>query len=283
VEDVMSKIEKEIKILDIEIEQLKRKLDILGANLKNDGIQKIYVYDLPSIYARFYDCMMQLDKCSKPYDIEICKNKLKTLFLEIDNLLTKKQQENLFTAIGYKHLKDILSISDINRFKNVLSTSEVIKIIKQFSINPNKWIRLRETNGKTTITIKHILNEELQAEYGTKMQPVLETEMEVPSIESGNAILEQLGFSFRNYQEKKRTTYVLDNTEIDIDSWPLIPPYLEIEGESDEQINKIVQKLELSYKEMVSCNTAEVYKKYGIDIYQFRELRFEEKNKGLEL
>ncbi|MBF0979636.1 MAG: CYTH domain-containing protein [Clostridiales bacterium] len=279
----MSKIEKEIKILDIEIEQLKRKLDILGANLKNDGIQKIYVYDLPSIYARFYDCMMQLDKCSKPYDIEICKNKLKTLFLEIDNLLTKKQQENLFTAIGYKHLKDILSISDINRFKNVLSTSEVIKIIKQFSINPNKWIRLRETNGKTTITIKHILNEELQAEYGTKMQPVLETEMEVPSIESGNAILEQLGFSFRNYQEKKRTTYVLDNTEIDIDSWPLIPPYLEIEGESDEQINKIVQKLELSYKEMVSCNTAEVYKKYGIDIYQFRELRFEEKNKGLEL
>lgn len=279
----MSKIEKEIKILDIEIEQLKRKLDILGANLKNDGIQKIYVYDLPSIYARFYDCMMQLDKCSKPYDIEICKNKLKTLFLEIDNLLTKKQQENLFTAIGYKHLKDILSISDINRFKKVLSTSEVIKIIKQFSINPNKWIRLRETNGKTTITIKHILNEELQAEYGTKMQPVLETEMEVPSIESGNAILEQLGFSFRNYQEKKRTTYVLDNTEIDIDSWPLIPPYLEIEGESDEQINKIVQKLELSYKEMVSCNTAEVYKKYGIDIYQFRELRFEEKNKGLEL
>ena len=279
----MSKIEKEIKILDIEIEQLKRKLDILGANLKNDGIQKIYVYDLPSIYARFYDCMMQLDKCSKPYDIEICKNKLKTLFLEIDNLLTKKQQENLFTAIGYKHLKDILSISDINRFKNVLSTSEVIKIIKQFSINPNKWIRLRETNGKTTITIKHILNEELQAEYGTKMQPVLETEMEVPSIESGNAILEQLGFSFRNYQEKKRTTYVLDNTEIDIDSWPLIPPYLEIEGESDEQINKIVQKLELSYKEMVSCNTAEVYKKYGIDIYQFRALRFEEKNKGLEL
>lgn len=275
----MSKIEKEIKILDIEIEQLKRKLDILGANLKNDGIQKIYVYDLPSIYARFYDCMMQLDKCSKPYDIEICKNKLKTLFLEIDNLLTKKQQENLFTAIGYKHLKDILSISDINRFKNVLSTSEVIKIIKQFSINPNKWIRLRETNGKTTITIKHILNEELQAEYGTKMQPVLETEMEVPSIESGNAILEQLGFSFRNYQEKKRTTYVLDNTEIDIDSWPLIPPYLEIEGESDEQINKIVQKLELSYKEMVSCNTAEVYKKYGIDIYQFRELRFEKKIK----
>lgn len=279
----MSKIEKEIKVLDIETEQLKSKLESLGAILKNDGIQKIYVYDLPSIYSRFYDCMMQLDKCSKPYDIDICKSKLRTLFMEIDNLTTKEQQDSMFNAIGHKHLNDILSIHDINRLKDILSTSDVVKMIKHFGINPNKWVRLRETNGKVTITIKHILNQELQAEYGTKMQPVLETEMEVPSIESGNAILEQLGFSFRNYQEKKRTTYILEGTEVDIDSWPLIPPYLEIEGESDEEIEKIVKRLELSSKETVSCNTAEVYKKYGMDIYQFRELRFNEKDKGIEI
>ena len=53
----------------------------------------------------------------------------------------------------------------------------------------------------------------------------------------------------------------------------MIPPYAEIEGESDEQIDKIVQRLNLSDKEIVSCNTSEVYKKYGIDIYQYRELR----------
>ena len=249
----MSKIEKEVKVLDIEIEQLKKKLESLGAVLKNDGIQKIYVYDLPSIYSRFYDCMMQLEKCSKPYDIEVCKSKLRTLFLEIDNLMTLEQQESTFNAIGYKHLNDTLSIQDVDRLKETLSKSEIVRLVKQFGINPNKWVRLRETNGKTTITIKHILNEKLQAEFGTKMQPVLETEMEVPSIESGNAILEQLGFSFRNYQEKKRTTYVLDNTEVDIDSWPLIPPYLEVEGESDEQIDSIVRKLALSGKEIVSC------------------------------
>lgn len=189
--------------------------------------------------------------------------------MEIDNLTTKEQQDSMFNAIGHKHLNDILS------------TLDVVKTIKQFGINPNKWVRLREINGK--VTIKHILKQELQAEYGTKMQPVLETEMEVPSIESGNAILEQLGFSFRNYQEKKRETYILEGTEIDIDSWPLIPPYLEIEGESDEEIEKIMKRLELSSKEIVSCNTAEVYKKYGMDIYQFRELRFNEKDKGIEI
>ena len=279
----MSKIEKEVKILNIEIVQLKKKLESLGAVLKNDGIQKIYVYDLPSIYARFYDCLMQLEKCSKPYDIEVCKSKLRSLFLEIDNLMTIEQQDSIFKAIGYKHLNDTLSIQDVDRLKETLSTAEVVRLVKKFGINPNKWVRLRETNGKTTITIKHILNEELQKEYGTKMQPVMETEMEVPSIESGNAILEQLGFSFRNYQEKKRTTYILDNTEVDIDSWPLIPPYLEVEGESDEQIDSIVRRLELSDKEIVSCNTAEVYKRYGLDIYQFRELRFNEKDKDIEL
>ena len=191
--------------------------------------------------------------------------------------MSLNQQDNTYKAIRYKHLNDILSIEDDVKLREILEKEEVERLIKSFGINPNKWVRLRETNGKSIITIKHILSEKLQAEYGTKMQPVLETEMEVPSIEIGNEILEQLGFSFRNYQEKKRTTFILDNTEIDIDRWPLIPPYLEIEGETDKQIDVIVKKLELSNKDIVSCNTAEVYKKYGLDIYQYRELRFDEK------
>ena len=71
--------------------------------------------------------------------------------------------------------------------------------------------------------------------------------------------------------------------EIDIDSWPLIPPYLEIEGNSDEEIRKVIEKLGLQNKDIVSCNTADVYKKYGIDLYQFRELRFNEKGQDIEL
>ena len=270
----MSKLEREIKVLNIDVESLRNKLKKLGAALKNDGIQKIYVYDLPSIYARFSDCMMQLEKCIKPYDIKICKNKLKTIFTEIDNLMTSKQRDDLVEATGYKHLSEILSITDDSKLKDILCTPVITTMMKSYDINPNKWIRVRETDGKTTITVKHILNVKLQAEYGTNMQPVLETEMEVPSIESANAILEQLGFAYRNYQEKKRTSYTLDGTEIDIDIWPLIPPYLEIEGKSDEQIHQVVKKLGLMDKETISCNTAEVYQKYGIDIYEYRELKF---------
>ena len=123
----MSKVEKEIKVLDIDIEKIKKKLESLGARLKSDGIQKIYVYDLPSIYSRFYDCSMQLDKCLTPYDLEICKHKLKIVFLEIDNLINEKQKDILFNSTEYTRFDDILSISDTDKLKDILSKEEVVK------------------------------------------------------------------------------------------------------------------------------------------------------------
>lgn len=36
---------------------------------------------------------------------------------------------------------------------------------------------------------------------------MLETEIEVPSIEEANKLLEALGFSYKSYQEKERVTY----------------------------------------------------------------------------
>lgn len=277
----MSVIEKEIKVLDIDVEKVKNKLEELGGTIKEEGIQKIYVYDLPSIYLRFNDCKIQLKKSLRSYEINIVKNRLNVLFIEIDNMITREQQDIILNAVGYKFFKDILLIKDIEEFKRVLFNEKIENIVKQLNINPNKWIRIRETNGKTTITVKHILSEEMKRKYNTSMQPVMETEMEVPSIESANCLLEQLNFSYRNYQEKKRITYILDNTEIDIDIWPLIPPYMEIEGKTDKQIYEIIKKIGIMDKELISCNTAEVYKKYGIDIYQYRELRFNQKDENV--
>lgn len=55
----MEKLEKEVKILDINKTMLEKTLRELGAEKLEESLQKIYVYDLPSIYARFYDCIMQ--------------------------------------------------------------------------------------------------------------------------------------------------------------------------------------------------------------------------------
>lgn len=270
----MGKLEKEIKILNVNKKEIEIKLQKLGARKIEESMQQIYVYDLPSIYARFYDCIIQLENANKPYDFQICRNKLHGILQEVDNLTENDEQKYLQERYKTKYFSDLLDRTDDKKLLEVFSCRDIIEIIKKYGINPNKWVRVRQTNGRTTITIKHILNPDIQKGTKSMMQSVMETEMEVPSIEEANAILEQLGFAYRNYQEKNRATYDCDGVEIDIDSWPLIPTYLEIENDSLELIKKTVGKLGLQNNEVVSCNTADVYRKYGIDLYRFRELKF---------
>lgn len=266
----MSKLEKEIKVLDIDENEIIKLLNNLNAKKVEESIQQIYVYDLPSIYARFCDCIMGLENCNEEYKIEVYRNKLKGIFFEIDNLITKEEQEKLLNITNKKYFIDLLDGTSNKDLLKVFSDEKIIEIVKRYGINPNKWVRLRKTNDKTTLTVKHILNPEIKE----KIQKLLETEIEVSSIEEANELLEQLGFSFRNYQEKKRITYDLDGVEIDMDRWPLIPIYIEIEDDSEEKIKDTIKKLGLEDKKIVSCGVEDIYKKYGIDLYKHRELKF---------
>ena len=49
----------------------------------------------------------------------------------------------------------------------------------------------------------------------------------------------------RFYQENKRELHKLGDTEFAIDSWPKIPPYLEIESTSKEEVERYFKVLEL--------------------------------------
>ena len=206
----MGKLEREVKILNINESELKRTLKQLGAEKIEESLQKLYVYDLPSIYSRFFDCLLQLKRVNKPYEFEICRNKLQGVLNEVDNLTTIDEQKKIEDAFSTKSFVDLLNRTNNRDLLERFSNKSIVDIIKKYRINPNKWIRVRETNGKTTITIKHILNSNMQKNNQKGIQPVLESEMEVPSIEEANSILEQLGFSYRNYQEKNRATYRVD-------------------------------------------------------------------------
>ena len=196
----MGKLEKEVKILNVNKKELEMILSKINARKIEESLQQIYVYDLPSIYARFYDCLLQLKQINKTYQFEICRNKLQGILTEIDNLTTKEEQRSIEQKFSTKSLVDLLSRTNNEDLLSRFSDKSLVESVKKYGINPNKWVRVRQTNGKTTITIKHILNPDMQTNNNGDMQKVLETEMEVPSIEEANSILEQLGFSFRNYQ-----------------------------------------------------------------------------------
>ena len=131
----------------------------------------------------------------------------------------------------------------------------------------NKWIRLRNNGFETTLTLKNIEKNSID---GTK-----EIEFKVSDFEKTNEFLEGIGFKSKGYQENKRTRYMLDNVEIDIDSWPMIPTYLEIEGSSEEEVKSTLEKLSLENPKITTLNCSDIYKDiYGIDIEDYKILKF---------
>lgn len=139
-----------------------------------------------------------------------------------------------------------------------------------YDFNPvqnGKWIRLRTDGEKTTLTIKEIKNDRID---GTK-----ELEIEVSDIESTNLILEELGYKARSYQENKRTRYIYNDIEIDIDSWPKIPTYVEFEGTDEQELLKFVNMLGFTKDDLITYGVSKIYNHYGLDIDDYDILKFD--------
>lgn len=143
-----------------------------------------------------------------------------------------------------------------------------------YDFNPKqigKWIRLRTNGRKTTLTIKNIVSSEID---GTK-----ELEIEVSDFEKCNFILNQLGYVARSYQENRRRQYLLNGVEIDLDFWPLIPTYAEIEASNSEDVYCMVETLGYSRDEVVTLDVDHIYEKYGYHLDSITDLRLEEERK----
>ena len=136
-------------------------------------------------------------------------------------------------------------------------------------VNPNKWIRLRTNGKKTTLTVKEVKDK-------NEIGGTDEIEIVVDSFEGTNKLLESLGYVSRNYQENYRKMYVLNEVEISIDSWPMIPTYAEIEGKSEKGVLDVLELLGYTKGDYTTFDVVSIYKLYNIDIMKIKELRFED-------
>ncbi len=138
-----------------------------------------------------------------------------------------------------------------------------------YDFNPkidNKWIRLRTDGFKTTLTIKEYQSAEVG---GTK-----EIEIEVSDLEKTNEILNQLGYFKRSFQENKRTRYMLNDVEIDIDTWPHLNTYVEFEGKSKEEVFALLKLLNISEDEVTTMDAQDIYLANGYTLEDMNDLRF---------
>jgi adenylate cyclase class 2 len=131
----------------------------------------------------------------------------------------------------------------------------------------SRWIRLRDTGSGSTLTVKEIRHDGID---GTD-----EIEVGVDQFETTNDLLGKLGFTPRSYQENRRTSFVLDGARLEIDEWPLIPPYLEIEADSREEVLRTAARRRDPAPHQTRGNTVSVYARHGIDLMTRTKVSFD--------
>ena len=132
--------------------------------------------------------------------------------------------------------------------------------------NKDAWIRLRTDGKKSTLTYKEYLKDAIDG--------VKEIETAVSDFDATNRLLTELGFEPRVYQENKRTLFTNKDIEISIDEWPKINPYVEIEGKNRNIVIEYLKRFNLDTHETTSKPTSYVYEIAGLNIDDFKELKF---------
>ena len=137
------------------------------------------------------------------------------------------------------------------------------------------WLRLRDEGDQITLTFKQRLGVKKGSLKGDDAG-MYEKEVVVNDFDTTREIILKTGLVDKMYQENKRTRYILDGVECDIDTWPLIPTYLEIEGDSWEKVDAVAENLGFKKEDAKKFSTNQIYRLHGLDDRNFLKLTFDE-------
>lgn len=136
------------------------------------------------------------------------------------------------------------------------------------------WLRLRDEGNRVTLSFKQRIGMK-EGEGGNDLG-MEETEIIVDDFVKTAQLLFKLGFIEKHYAENKRTRYVKDGVEFDIDTYPALEPYLEIEASSWSKIDEAIAWLEFNPADKKIFSANQIYALKGINIGECVRLTFSE-------
>lgn len=128
------------------------------------------------------------------------------------------------------------------------------------------YLRIRES--------KDIINNDTQYIFTLKkniaknaLRENIEIETKIDNEEALTEILRHLDLDIRHRGTKERISYKYDNIRFDIDTWnkeTYPEPYLEIEVDNEEDLNKAIELLELARDNVTSKSLAQLRMEIGL-------------------
>lgn len=104
-----------------------------------------------------------------------------------------------------------------------------------FSLSKGKFIRIRKAGDKAELAYKHWRSQTIDGAH--------EIEFKIGDADKARDFIIALGFTNYRIQEKKRHKFIFENAVLDIDVWPGLPAYVEIEGDSEARVRETARKL----------------------------------------
>ncbi len=135
-------------------------------------------------------------------------------------------------------------------------------------VGKNKFVRLRKTKNKIKLTYKENVEQTVDS--------AREIELEVSDFDKCSKFFEKVGLKAMRQLEKLRHTLELGETTVDIDTWPKIPTYAELEGPSVESLKNACGQLGLDWEKRFDGDAREVFRHYGYDIDKITVVTFNE-------
>lgn len=116
------------------------------------------------------------------------------------------------------------------------------------------WVRVRDEGDKITLSYKQLNDRTI---HGTK-----EVNLVISSFSHACIFLESIGLKQKSYQETKRESWILDGVEVELDTWPWIPSFVELEGKSEIDIKKVAHKLGLNWQKALHGSVETAYQEF---------------------
>ncbi len=137
------------------------------------------------------------------------------------------------------------------------------------------WLKLRTDGKETTISYKQRIGVKDDGSIGTD-EGMKEIEVGVDDYKKLYELFLAMGLIVKREMEKKRIRYKKDNYVYDIDSWPRIPTFVEIESDSLENAKSASRLAGFDPDKGLICSASQVYKNYGYDPNDYSVMTFKD-------